>query len=55
VKAKEAYTKSKNTFGGYIFKKMLEDKNAISTHLQNGRALSDLKDTIKFAKPISIN
>lgn len=51
---KEVNTKSKNTIGGHIFKQMLEDKNAISTHLKNGGKLSDLKDKFKFAKPLSI-
>jgi hypothetical protein len=55
VIAKEINSKSKNTIGGHIFKKMLEDKIAISTHIQNGGKLSDLKDKYKFAKPISIN
>ncbi len=51
---KEINTKSKNTVGGHIFKQMLEDKNAISTHLKNGGKLSDLKDKFKFAKPLPI-
>jgi hypothetical protein len=55
VIVEEINIKSKNTIGGHIFKKMLEDKIAISTHLQNGGKLSDLKDKYKFAKPFSIN
>lgn len=47
-------TKPKDSIGGQIFKKMLEDKITITTHLQNGGKLSDLKDNYKFAKPISI-
>jgi hypothetical protein len=50
----EINIKSKNTIGGHIFKKMLEDKIAISAHLQNGGKLSDLKDKYKFAKPLQI-
>jgi hypothetical protein len=53
VIGKEIHTKSKDTIGGHIFKKMLEDKITISTHIQNGGRLSDLKDKFKFAKPLS--
>jgi hypothetical protein len=54
VLTKKINTKSKNTIGGHIFKQMLEDKNAISTHLKNGGKLSDLKDKFKFATPLQI-
>jgi hypothetical protein len=43
-----------NSKGAAIFKKMLEDKQAIATHLQNGGKLSDLKDKYSFVKPLSI-
>jgi hypothetical protein len=54
VIVKEIHTNSKNTIGGHIFKKMLEDKIAITTHIKNGGRLSDLKDKFKFAKPLPI-
>ena len=41
-----------NSKGAHIFKKMLEDKNAISKHLKNGGKLSDLKTKYKFVKPL---
>ena len=44
-----------NSKGASIFKKMLEDKNAIHAYLQKGGKLSDLKSKYKFVKPISVN
>lgn len=41
-----------NSKGAHIFKKMLDDKNAITTHLKNGGKLSDLKNKYKFVKPL---
>ena len=43
-----------NSKGAAIFKKMLEDKKAISEHLQKGGTLSELKEKYKFATPISL-
>jgi hypothetical protein len=40
--------------GAAIFQKMLEDKNAIRAHIQNGGRISDLKDRYTFVKPVSI-
>jgi hypothetical protein len=40
-----AKKKSGNSKGAHIFKKMLEDKNAISKHLQKGGKLSDIKES----------
>jgi hypothetical protein len=40
-----------NSKGASIFKKMLDDKNAISKHLQNGGKLIELKDKYNFAMP----
>jgi hypothetical protein len=51
---KKINTGTKNSKGANIFRKILNDKKAISTHLQNGGKLSDLKDEFKFVKPISI-
>lgn len=45
---------SSNSKGASIFKKMLEDKKAISAHLQKGGKLSDLKGKFNFVKPLSI-
>lgn len=39
--------------GAAIFQKMLEDKNAIRVHIQNGGRISDLKDHYSFVKPLS--
>ncbi|WP_276502394.1 hypothetical protein [Terrimonas pollutisoli] len=41
-----------NSKGASIFKKMLEDKNAIHQHLQKGGRLADLKNKYPFVKPI---
>ena len=42
-----------NSKGASIFKKMLEDKNAIHQHLQKGGKLADLKNNYRFVKPLS--
>lgn len=42
-----------NSRGASIFKKMLEDKNAIHQHLQQGGKLADLKNKYRFVKPLS--
>lgn len=42
-----------NSKGASIFKKMLEDKNAINQHLQKGGKLKDLKNKYRFVKPLS--
>ena len=52
MEVKEKINKTLNSKGAAIFKKMLEDKNAISKHLQNGGKLTELKDKYKFVKPI---
>ena len=38
--------------GAAIFQKMLEDKNAIRAHIQNGGRIADLKDHYSFVKPL---
>jgi hypothetical protein len=43
-----------NSKGAAIFKKMLDDKRAITNHLQQGGKLSDLKDRFNFATPLSL-
>ena len=55
MEVEEKTNKTLNSKGAYIFKKMLEDKNAISKHLKKGGKISDLKDKFKFVKPISTN
>ncbi len=51
MKVKTTHTNSK---GAYIFKQMLEDKKAISKHLQTGGKLSELKDKYKFLDLLSL-
>jgi len=45
--------KKLNSKGAAIFKKMLDDKKAISEHLKNGGKLTDLKDKYHFLDPLS--
>jgi hypothetical protein len=54
MQVKETNIISNNTRGGHIFKKMLDDKMAISAHLQKGGKLSDLKDKYKFLDLLSL-
>ena len=54
MNAEEKDIRSYNSKGAHIFKKMLEDKKAISEHLQNGGKLSDLKDKYKFLDLLSL-
>jgi uncharacterized membrane-anchored protein YhcB (DUF1043 family) len=53
MQKREIINKSLNSKGASIFKKMLEDKNAIHQHLQKGGKLSDLKNRYRFVKPLS--
>ena len=43
-----------NSKGAAIFKKILEDKQAIHEHLKSGGNLTDLKDKYNFAAPLSL-
>jgi|GEM_PF-1767838 len=43
-----------NSKGAAIFKKMLDDKNAIHEYLSKGGKLTDLKDKYPFLDPLSI-
>ncbi|MEP7168864.1 MAG: hypothetical protein ABI855_05790 [Bacteroidota bacterium] len=53
---KKSKTKERlNSKGASIFKKMLEDKNAIHQHLKKGGKLSELKSRYKFVAPLSLN
>ncbi len=54
MQTKESHNIPKNILGGNIFKKILDDKNAISAHLKKGGKLSDLKDKYKFLDLLSI-
>lgn len=54
MKQKSTDIISTNSKGAAIFKKMLEDKKAISAHLQKGGKLSELKGKFSFVKPLSI-
>jgi hypothetical protein len=51
---KKINTGTKSSKGANIFKKILDDKKAISAHLQKGGKLSDLKNEFKFVKPLSV-
>ncbi|HPH87908.1 MAG TPA: hypothetical protein PKV76_05515 [Chitinophagales bacterium] len=55
MEVKDKINKTLNSKGATIFKKMLEDKDAISKHLKKGGKLSELKDKFKFVKPLSTN
>jgi hypothetical protein len=54
VKNEKDIRKPLNSKGAAIFKKMLEDKNAIHEYLMKGGKLSDLKDKYQFLDPLSI-
>lgn len=56
VKMNIAKLKSKplNSKGAKIFKKILEDKQAIHNHLVKGGKLTDIKDNYNFDTPLSI-
>ena len=47
-------TTSSPSKGAAIFRKMLEDKNAIGAYLKKGGKLSDLKDQYSFVKPLPV-
>lgn len=49
-----AIRKDADSKGADIFRKMLEDKEAIRKHIRKGGRISDLKDKYTFAKPVSI-
>ncbi len=43
-----------NSKGAAIFKKMLDDKRAISAHLQKGGHISEIAEQYKIVKIVSI-
>jgi hypothetical protein len=43
-----------NSKGAAIFKKILEDKEAIHAHIQKGGKLIELKKKYKFLDPLSL-
>ncbi len=43
---------TENYKGALIFKKMLEDKNAVREHIRKGGKIADLKDKFNFVKPL---
>jgi hypothetical protein len=53
MKKSTTIKKPLNSKGASIFKKMLEDKNAIHQHLQKGGKLADIKNKYRFAKPLA--
>jgi hypothetical protein len=54
VKAAANIRKQASSKGAAIFKKMLEDKNAVRQHLKSGGKISDLKDKFRLVKTVSI-
>ena len=52
--SKDYINKSTSSKGASIFKKMIEDKKAIRTHIQKGGKISEIKDKFNFVNPISI-
>lgn len=54
MNAQKSKNKPLNSKGANIFKKMLEDKQAIHEHLVKGGKLTDLKDKYNFATPLSL-
>jgi hypothetical protein len=54
METQKAPKKSMNSKGAAIFKKMLDDQNAVREHLKNGGKLIDLKDKYKFLDPLSV-
>jgi hypothetical protein len=54
MNAQKLKNKPLNSKGANIFKKMLEDKQAIHEHLVKGGKLTDLKDKYNFATPLSL-
>ena len=53
MEKKNAIKKTLNSKGASIFKKMLEDKDAIHQHLQKGGKLADIKNKYRFVRPLS--
>lgn len=47
--------KSANSKGANIFKKMLEDKKAISSHLQSGGTIDEIKHKYRFVKVLQLS
>lgn len=54
MKNKETILTSTSSKGAGIFKKMIEDKQAIREHIQKGGHIADIKGKFNFVKPISI-
>jgi hypothetical protein len=54
MKKKQAIQSATSSKGAPIFKKMIEDKKAISRHIQKGGKISDLKGKFNFVNPLSI-
>jgi len=54
MNTQKAKHQSLNSKGATIFKKILEDKQAIYEHLKSGGKLTDLKDKYNFAAPLSL-
>lgn len=53
MKEKQKISSATSSKGAAIFKKMIEDKKAISNHVKKGGKISELKEKYKFVKPLS--
>jgi hypothetical protein len=49
---KATYSKTYNSKGGHILKKMLEDKQAIFAHFRKGGTIEEIKHLYNFVAPI---
>ena len=54
MKNKENIITPTSSKGAAIFKKMIEDKQAIREHIQKGGKIADIKGKFNFVKPLSI-
>ena len=54
MKNNKTITTAINSKGAAIFKKMIEDKEAIHNHIKKGGKISELKGKYNFVKPLSI-
>ncbi len=53
MKEKQNISSATSSKGAAFFKKMIEDKKAISNHVKKGGKISELKEKYKFVKPLS--
>lgn len=53
MKKTNSTTNAKSSKGARLFKKMIEEKQAIQKHLAEGKKIEELKDKFRFVKPLS--